>query len=93
MSLENNEFTTDDECLPSFELKLDFLERLKKPLTLLSTRNRQQKLETKKMSATVEEDDGNEETQPTVAEASATVVTYTDTEIALLCVRLFIMRS
>ena len=33
------------------------------------------------MSETVEEDEVNGETQPTVAEASAIVVTYTDTEI------------
>ena len=55
-SLENNEFTTDDECLPSLGLKLDFLERLKQPLTLRSTRNRQQSLtqEKKKMYESIE---------------------------------------
>ena len=41
-SLENNEFTPD-ECLPNFYLKFDFLERLKKPLSLQSTRNRWQR--------------------------------------------------
>ena len=31
---------TENECLPNFELKFKFLEDLRKPLTLKSTRNR-----------------------------------------------------
>ena len=82
-SLENNEFTTDDECNPSLELKLNFLERLKETLTLTSTRNCQETQEMKKKLESIEEAEVCEETQPTVFEASATVVTYTDTEIVV----------
>ena len=34
-----NKFT-ENECLPNFELKFKFLENLRKPLTLKSTRKR-----------------------------------------------------
>lgn len=48
-SLKKGRFP-QSECLPNFELKFDFLERLKKPLTFESTLNCQQKQETETIS-------------------------------------------
>ena len=39
ITLEMNKFT-EDECLPSFQLKCKFIESLSEPLTLKSTRKR-----------------------------------------------------
>ena len=47
-----NKFT-ENECLPNFELKLKFLENLRKPLTLKSTRKRVE--DKNKMAETREE--------------------------------------
>ena len=47
-----NKFT-ENECLPNFELKFKFLENLRKPLTLKSTRKRIE--EKNKMAETREE--------------------------------------
>ena len=47
-----NKFT-EDECLPNFELKFEFLESLRKPLTLKSTRKHIE--EKNKMAETREE--------------------------------------
>ena len=44
---------TEDECLPNFELQFKFLENLRKPLTLKSTRKRIE--EKNKMAETREE--------------------------------------
>ena len=52
ISLEMNKFT-EDESLPNFELKFKFLESLRKPLTLKSTRKRIE--EKSKMAETREE--------------------------------------
>ena len=51
-TLEMNKFT-ENECLPNFELKFKFLENLRKPLTLKSTRKRIE--EKNKMAETREE--------------------------------------
>ncbi len=52
ITFEMNKFT-ENECLAIFELKFKFLENLRKPLTLKSTRKR---IEGKnKMAETVEE--------------------------------------
>ena len=50
--MEMNKFT-ENECLPNFELKFKFLENLRKPLTLKSTRKRIE--EKNKMAETREE--------------------------------------
>ena len=52
ITLEMNKFT-ENECLPNFELKLKFLENLRKPLALKSTRKRIEKKN--KMAETREE--------------------------------------
>lgn len=85
-SLEKSE-STQSEGLPNFELNFNFLERLKKPLTLRSTRNRRQKQENEKMSESTGEAEVNqqtvsEESQPTVNEAISGIVTYTEAEMA-----------
>ena len=62
-----NKFT-ENECLPNFELKLKFLENLRKPLTLKSTRKRIE--EKNKMEETREESQTTvlaEENQTSVA--------------------------
>ena len=51
-TLEMNKFI-ENECLPNFELKFNFLENLRKPLTLKSTRKRIE--EKNKMAETREE--------------------------------------
>jgi len=64
---------TENECLPNFELKLKFLENLRKPLTLKSTRKR---IEQKnKMAETREESQTtvlDEENQTSVAKDNQT---------------------
>ena len=64
---------TENECLPNFELKLKFLENLRKPLTLKSTRKRIEEknkmAETRKESQTTVLD---EENQTSVAKDNQT---------------------
>ena len=67
-----NKFT-ENECLPNFELKLKFLENLRKPLTLKSTRKRIE--EKNKMAETREESQTTvlaEENQTSVAKENQT---------------------
>ena len=64
---------TEIECLPNFELKLKFLENLRKPLTLKSTRKRIE--EKNKMAETREESQTTvlaEENQTSVAKENQT---------------------
>ena len=49
-----NKFS-EDECLPNFELKFKFLENLRKPLTLKSTKKRIELRKKNKMAKTREE--------------------------------------
>ena len=58
-----NKFTEND-CLPNFELKFKFLEHLRKPLTLESTRKRKTKNKTKQNGR--ERRAAREESQTTV---------------------------
>lgn len=63
--------------LPNFELKFNFLERLKKPLTLRSTRAKRKKQGTKKMA---DPDSQNKTLQQGEAYAN-TIVTYNEEEL------------
>ena len=74
-SLETNEFA-DSECPQNFKLKFDFLERLRKPLTLRSTSMRRKNQESEKISESTEENQTTvfEESETTVAKENQTTV-------------------
>jgi len=88
--LEKDKFT-ENECLPNFELKFEFLENLRKPLTLKSTRKSIE--EKDKMAETREESQTTvlaEENQTGInakkghasIPENQTIVTYTEDELA-----------
>ena len=68
-------FQSEVEDLPSFELNFNFLNRFKKPLTLSSTTKRQ-KPNVDKMAGT------SEETKTVAKEVPASIVQYTEEEMA-----------
>ena len=91
-----NKFT-ENECLPNFELKFKFLEDIRKPLALKSTRKRMEERsempETREESQTTvlakenqisvgkENQTGNAKKSQASIPENQTIVTYTDDEL------------